>query len=187
MDIGNQIKMNRKKIHLSQNELAEKIYVSSQTISNWENERSYPTLDNLIALSVLFDTSLDILVKGDIDMMKTTIEKSSMTRYSWMMLVLLLVGAFSIGPVIKYFDYFGLLISGVIILMSLFYSLKVDKIKRKYNLTTYKEIVSFLENKENKHHEKNKNKELIESLVIVLAFIIITVSVGKISLELFIY
>lgn len=55
MDVGNQIRYYRKENDLSQAELAEKIFVSSQTISNWENERSYPDLHNLIELATLFN------------------------------------------------------------------------------------------------------------------------------------
>ncbi|MGQ4225448.1 helix-turn-helix transcriptional regulator [Enterococcus mundtii] len=39
--------------------ISRKLYVSRQTISNWENERSYPDIHNLLLLSVLFDVSLD--------------------------------------------------------------------------------------------------------------------------------
>ena len=48
----------------SQEYLAEKLYVSRQTISNWENERSYPDIHNLLMMCNLFNVSLDDLVKG---------------------------------------------------------------------------------------------------------------------------
>ncbi|WP_445610457.1 helix-turn-helix transcriptional regulator [Enterococcus mundtii] len=57
MDLSHQIKKYRKQLALSQEELAEKLFVSRQTISNWENERSYPDIHNLLLLSVLFDVS----------------------------------------------------------------------------------------------------------------------------------
>lgn len=59
MDLSHQIKKYRKQLAFFQEELAEKLYVSRQTISNWENERSYPDIHNLLLLSVLFDVSLD--------------------------------------------------------------------------------------------------------------------------------
>lgn len=52
----------------SQEYLAEKLYVSRQTISNWENERSYPDVHNLIMMCELFNVSLDDLVQGEIHM-----------------------------------------------------------------------------------------------------------------------
>ena len=44
MELSIQIKKYRKELHLSQEELAEKVYVTRQTISNWENEKSYPDI-----------------------------------------------------------------------------------------------------------------------------------------------
>lgn len=41
MELSIQIKKYRTELHLSQEELAEKVYVTRQTISNWENEKSY--------------------------------------------------------------------------------------------------------------------------------------------------
>ena len=42
MELGNQIKKYRSELQISQEQLADRIYVSRQTISNWENEKSYP-------------------------------------------------------------------------------------------------------------------------------------------------
>lgn len=65
MEIGTQIRKYRLASEMSQEELAEKIYVTRQTISNWENGKNYPDVKSLLLLSSLFDISLDILVKGD--------------------------------------------------------------------------------------------------------------------------
>ena len=54
MNLSKQIKKHRERLSLSQEGLAEKLYVSRQTISNWENEKSYPDVHNLLLLSVLF-------------------------------------------------------------------------------------------------------------------------------------
>lgn len=59
MELGSQIKKYSNKLSLSQDALAEKIYVSSQTISNWENEKSYPDVNSLVLLSEVFQTSID--------------------------------------------------------------------------------------------------------------------------------
>ena len=45
-------------MNLSQEELAEKIYVTRQTISNWENDKSYPDIHSLLLLSSTFHISL---------------------------------------------------------------------------------------------------------------------------------
>lgn len=50
MNLGTQIKYFRQRDYLSQEDLAEKLYVSRQTISNWENDKSYPDVHNLLML-----------------------------------------------------------------------------------------------------------------------------------------
>ena len=44
--------------------------VTRQTVSNWENEKSYPDLSTLVKISDEFNVSLDILLKGDFRMVK---------------------------------------------------------------------------------------------------------------------
>ena len=46
MELGKQIKEHRQEAHLSQEELANRVYVSRQTISNWENDKSYPDVND---------------------------------------------------------------------------------------------------------------------------------------------
>ena len=75
MELGNQIKKYRSELQLSQDQLAEHIYVSRQTISNWENEKSYPDVNSLVLLSEVFKTSIDNLIKGDIENMKKSMNK----------------------------------------------------------------------------------------------------------------
>ena len=100
MEIAHQIKEYRKSHQLSQEELAEKVYVSRQTISNWETEKSYPDLQSLVLLSQCFGISLDQLIKGDLEKMKTVIRESDIqelekaTRYMIMSLLVLLVFVF---------------------------------------------------------------------------------------------
>lgn len=65
MEIGKKLKETRRKVDLSQEQVAEKLFISRQTISNWENERSYPDIISIIKLSDLYKISLDELLKGD--------------------------------------------------------------------------------------------------------------------------
>lgn len=63
MELSKQIKKYRTEANLSQEELADKIYVSRQTISNWENEKNYPDIKSLVLMSEVFQVSRDNLVK----------------------------------------------------------------------------------------------------------------------------
>ena len=70
MSIGNQISAIRNEQQLTQEQFGELFHVTRQTVSNWENEKSYPDLQILIAMSNQFDVSLDTLLKGDSKMVK---------------------------------------------------------------------------------------------------------------------
>ena len=80
MELYKQIKRYRTDMNLSQEELAEKIYVTRQTISNWENEKSYPDIISVIALSDLYSVSLDELLKGDQKMAEHLEESTNVVK-----------------------------------------------------------------------------------------------------------
>ena len=65
MELGKRIAEIRKDRGLTQEELAELCSVTRQTISNWENGKSYPDLETLVLISDTFDVSLDAILKGD--------------------------------------------------------------------------------------------------------------------------
>lgn len=65
---------------LTQEKAAEKIDVSRQTISNWENEKSYPDIISVIALSDLYSVSLDELLKGDQKMAEHLEESTNVVK-----------------------------------------------------------------------------------------------------------
>ncbi|MCT4389118.1 XRE family transcriptional regulator [Leuconostoc falkenbergense] len=54
----------RQKKHLSQELLAQKLFVSRQSISKWENGESEPNIDKLISISEIFSVNLDFLLAG---------------------------------------------------------------------------------------------------------------------------
>lgn len=181
MEIGSQIRKYREKDQLSQEELAEKIYVSRQTISNWENNRSYPDIQNLMLLSVLFNVSLDELVNEDVDVMKKEIDRKSWNRYGYVMFIALMLGLFIMVPAIRY-DALLLQISAVIlIILSFIASNKVERLKAQYDINTYQDIIAFLEGG-NKYPKKNG---LIHKVYPYLFFIIISVIVISLSLIIF--
>ena len=80
MEIGKKLKEARLNRDLTQEVIAEKLNVSRQTISNWENEKSYPDIISVIALSDLYSVSLDELLKGDQDMMKKIEKDTNIVR-----------------------------------------------------------------------------------------------------------
>lgn len=65
MDIGIKIKEARTSSELTQEQVAEALGVSRQTVSNWETGKSYPDIISVIKMSDLYSVSLDYLMKGE--------------------------------------------------------------------------------------------------------------------------
>ena len=70
MNIGAKIIEIRKKRNMTQEDFAKIFHVTRQTVSNWENQKSYPDLQTLVQISDEFDVSLDTLLKEDMVMVK---------------------------------------------------------------------------------------------------------------------
>ena len=66
MTLGEKIAKQRKELNCTQEQLADILGVSRQSISKWESNITYPETDKLIALGKLFDCSLDYLLKEDV-------------------------------------------------------------------------------------------------------------------------
>ena len=79
-DISLKLKQTRLAANLTQEALAEKVGVSRQTISNWENGRSYPDIVSIIVLSDVYDITLDSLLKGDNEMIKHLKKSTDVTK-----------------------------------------------------------------------------------------------------------
>lgn len=148
MELGKQIKKHRQEVQLSQEELAERVYVSRQTISNLENDKSYPDVNSLVLLSETFQISLDNLIKGDIEVMKDVIQKEEiekMNRYGKIYTILLIATAVSAVPLFKLLGVWALIPWGIIWGISMYFAFMLEKIKKGNDVQTYKEIVAFSE------------------------------------------
>lgn len=80
MNIGEQINNLRKQHGLSQDDFVNLFNVSRQTISNWENGKSYPDLEMIIKVSDYFKISIDELLKNDVQTVKNLIMKKRQKR-----------------------------------------------------------------------------------------------------------
>ena len=80
MEIGKKLKDARMRSGFTQESVAKKVNVSRQTISNWENEKSYPDIISVIELSNLYSISLDELLKGDEKMMEHLEESTNVVK-----------------------------------------------------------------------------------------------------------
>ena len=162
MELGKQIKKYRSEKALSQDALAEKIYVSRQTISNWENDKSYPDVNSLVLLSKVFNVSLDQLIKGAVEKMTEQINNSADRKeYEHLSLaftVLLLAIIITPIPLVHFLSYVGMVIWIVILEAGIIVAYRVEKKKSKFDMQTYQEIKAFLEGKSLSEIEKNREK-----------------------------
>ena len=134
----------------SQEELADRVYVSRQTISNWENDKNYPDIKSLLLLSSCFGVSLDDLVKGDMKEMKEQIKTEDIRLFqknSWFFIIFLVSAVILFVPLLYFFDWFGIGIWAVVYGVAAIYAFRVEKQKKRYDVHTYKEIVAFCDGK----------------------------------------
>lgn len=65
MEFGEKLQLLRKERGLTQEELAEQLFVSRAAVSKWESGRGYPGIDSLKAIAKYFSVSLDSLLSCD--------------------------------------------------------------------------------------------------------------------------
>ena len=182
MELGKQIKNCRQEANLSQEELAERVYVSRQTISNWENDKSYPDVHSLVLLSEIFQISLDKLIKGDIERMREEIKKEEVTklnRYGMIYTVLFVVMLVSVVPLVHWLGNLGFIPWGVIFAVTMYFALKVEKVKKDNDIQTYKEIVAFTEGKGLDEIQKQREiaKRPYQKILLVIGTAVVAVVV----------
>ncbi|CUR62654.1 helix-turn-helix domain-containing protein [Leuconostoc gasicomitatum] len=187
MELGKQIKNYRTTFNYSQEQLAEKTFVSRQTISNWETNKSYPDIQSLLLLSSVFGTSLDELVKGDLQVMKNELQNNKsnrrMTVYSWIMVISFLVTAVSMGPILLADKIILLFIPFLLLVPACYFGIKVESLKKSADIKTYSEILAFSQGKsvDELRRYRNKVSNFFEQFAIVFLFIIVFVSICSVS------
>ncbi len=159
MDVGIRIKKYREKQNISQDELAEKIFVSRQTISNWENSKSYPDIKSLLLLSDIFKVSLDDFMKGDIEKIKNLVNTQKVREFNiigYIYLAELLILAITAYPLFKLEGNIGVIIWILFFLVTFFTAGIAEKIKKNNNIQTYKEILAFINSKQLSYEERQQ-------------------------------
>ena len=91
MEVGQRLKERRNELNMTQDFVAEQLGITRQTISNWENGRSYPDIERIIRLSELYHLSLDELLKGDQEMVHHLKENTTINQFLKMFALLMLV------------------------------------------------------------------------------------------------
>ena len=181
MEIGKQIRKYRMELKLSQDDLADKVYVTRQTISNWENDRNYPDIRSLVLLSNVFGISLDILVKGDLEQMKDEInaEDIRIFRRDSRIYTIFLVGMIVLPmPLLRYLKELGIVIWLLWSGAAMWWGWRIEKYKKAHDIHTYKEIVAFMDGK--RLDELEKNQEIGKCPYQIVMLVLLTTIIGLI-------
>ncbi|MGX7049317.1 helix-turn-helix domain-containing protein [Lactococcus piscium] len=191
MEIGKRIKAYRSLLNFSQDDLAKKIFVSRQTISNWETDKTYPDIQSMIALSILFDISLDELIKADLEEIKMKISRNKVNQQSDLhtkiMLTSTVLSALSIGLVVAFPESNTILLVPLVLFLPGFWSsLKLETFKKENDLKTYKEILAFSQNGDvNALREKRTGQKMwLVDCLIVLAYGVATLIIYIIAMAI---
>ena len=97
MSLGKQILKLRKENKMSQEDFSEIFNVTRQTVSSWENEKSYPDIETLVKISDKFNISLDILIKGDNKMIQDVTKKMKNHKLFKIIIFVLIIVLLSSG------------------------------------------------------------------------------------------
>ena len=180
MEIGHRIKSYRTQLSMSQDALAERVYVSRQTISNWENDKTYPDVQSLLILSEVFGATIDDLVKGDVEAMTKTLDTDAKTmlRLGFVMLAFLLLMILALVWVsvqLIVWDWpteqtvptivLALVLWGI----AMFAAVWAERLKKEHDLVTYQEVLSFMTGKDvDRATEKGRRERLIPTWMKVI-------------------
>lgn len=155
MEIGAHIKGLRAGLDLSQDDLAARVYVSRQTVSSWENDKTYPDLQSLLLLSEIFGVTVDSLIKGDVDTMLKTIDSDirlinilTIAYVAFMALTLACLAWFGLQLIAWKWELAQMIPTCVLVLTffagALGAAMGAGHLKQKNDLVTFQEIIAFM-------------------------------------------
>lgn len=181
MELSKRIKELRTEKGWSQEVLAERIYVSRQTISNWETEKSYPDVQSLLILGDIFGVSLDDLIKGDVDTMKEKVNEKDVRAMRFMRYTAV-IGFLLLMTVVPVFNEYGsefvrcigLVLGGAISAVILISVHKYEQLKNDNDIHTYREVIAFMKGESLDDIEKKREAEKYrkqKTLTAVVTFI----------------
>ena len=190
MELTAQMKKYRTEAGLSQEALAEQIFVSRQTISNWETGKNYPDINSLLRMSEVFGVSVDVLLKGDVEEMKEMIRQEDQNEFiklSQVFNVLAVLMILTPVPLARFLGFIGLGLWLCLAAACVAVALIVEKKKKEINVQTYREIVAFLEGKylDEIDAAKEEGKRPYQKAILAIAFAIAALVINILFLFLF--
>ena len=152
MEVGRRIREERERMGISQEGLAREVFVSRQTVSNWETGKTYPDVQSLLLLSNLFDVSVDSLVRGDVEAMEKQMENYELERYKIKASMTVALGLIAVGAVMLALlrmrgetltSPFGI-VALFLLLAGVATSFIAERIEKRYDIETMREVQAFM-------------------------------------------
>ncbi len=178
MELSKTIKRLRTQKGWSQEMLAERSFVSRQTVSNWETEKSCPDVHSLLILSDIFGVSLDELIKGDVEAMKDTIRNEDagrLKKIEWLGVTEFFALMFGCTLLVEYGGevgkMLGFLLAGVLSVCIFMTFHVLEQIKQDNDIQTYRELVAFMngETLDDIEKEKELKKRSTQKKLLIFA------------------
>ena len=190
MELTAQMKKYRTEAGLSQEALAEQIFVSRQTISNWETGKNYPDINSLLRMSEVFGVSVDVLLKGDVEEMKEMIRQEDQNEFIKLgniFNVLAILMILTPVPLARFLGFIGLGLWLCLAAVCIAVAVIVEKKKKEINVQTYREIVAFLEGKHLDEIDaaKEEGKRPYQKAILAIAFAVAALVINVLFLFLF--
>lgn len=179
MNLSKQIKKYRERDGYSQEYLAEKLYVSRQSISNWENDKSLPDIHNLLMMCELFNVTLDDLVKGTIPFVPDIKVQRSLNLWTYVMLIFMTLAAILMGPLVVYWNWTWGITVAIILGIGFYASMKIEDLKKVHKMDNYDRIVAFMNGKDPSEVQTTKARNTMTNALSIISV------VGTLSLIIF--
>ena len=160
MEINQKIKTERQAAEWTQEQLADKIFVSKRTISNWETGKTLPDIESVLRLAKVFQISLDDLLVEDSAVVKELKRKEELANIS---------GIYYLGPVL----------TGIILILLMYLPLRnanevfAALITNFSTLSALKWKIAHLKGQEEKFYKELKYMKIAGVSMVVITFIFI--------------
>ena len=148
MSLGERLTSLRKKLNLSQEEVAEKLGVTRQTVSKWETDQSTPDFDKIVPICELYSISTNELIKGEVEDVKSIdiVDNNKRTKgimfgvflyFVAVISIMITIPVLTINPVIGVSIFLGICAIATCIII---YTCITYKKEKKEEDTLYKQI-----------------------------------------------
>ena len=148
MELGQRIKEHRARLGMSQTDLAREVFVTRQTVSNWETQRTYPDAQSLLLMSRLFGVSVDALLEDDTSEMHEALAAGSkrMGRLG------IAMGAFGlacglrvVAGIVLDLDLIAIAVPAALLFIpASSAAFMIDKMRHDHQLYAYQSVLAFL-------------------------------------------